>query len=220
MPHDSGDNYLDTRRSGAGYIIMDPATGVGSYKIGGGENGSEKTLDYQFATMMSFSALAGAADGVSRPILSDALTNVRPAAERLAQEIAKFANFVGGAVLVADIVNTLLDTELSLSSKIGRICVSAFGFGVTDMAIGALATTIVTPIGFVAGIGLAILTAAFVATLTIVLLDFDAIYFSYLNRRTFRQSFCARLFGNSITVWQASRVSRLDQFSVKGLSCA
>ncbi|MCU7849529.1 MAG: hypothetical protein KZQ89_16370 [Candidatus Thiodiazotropha sp. (ex Lucinoma kastoroae)] len=48
--------------SGAGYIILDPDTGAGAYKISGGTYGSNDS-DPMFALGLSLAALSGAADG-------------------------------------------------------------------------------------------------------------------------------------------------------------
>jgi len=49
---------------------------------------------------------------------------------RMATKIARAGQFLGGAALVVDIVSVLATDSLSFASKVGRIAVVMFGFGV------------------------------------------------------------------------------------------
>lgn len=165
---------------GAGYIVLDPVTGNGAYKISGGANGGGNH-DFAFALSLSLATLGSALESFSKEMAETKLPLHKDLARHLlAEKIALAGKFLGGAALAADIYFALTDDSLSLSSKAGRIVVAIFGFHVASIGAAVIATTFASPI--VA----AIIAAFFVATLTIVLADFSVIYLSS-NFRSWRR---------------------------------
>ncbi len=170
------DNISVPGWTGAGYILFDPQKGDGAYKIAGGVNGGGNH-DFAFALSLGLATLGSALESFSKEMAETKLPMHKDLARHLlAEKIALAGKFLGGAALVSDIYFALADDSLSLSSKVGRIAVAMFGFGVASIGAAAIATAFVSPILA------AIIAAFFVATLTIVLADFSVIYFSSILR--------------------------------------
>lgn len=156
---------------GAGYIVLDPDTGAGAYMISGGANGGGNH-DGLLALSLSMATLGSAAEAYAKELAEDKMPLYKDLArQRFAEKIALAGKFLGGAALAVDILEALTNDSLSVSSKVGRIAVAMFGFGVASVVGAAIATTF-------APVFAAIFAALFVATLTILLADFSLIYFS------------------------------------------
>jgi hypothetical protein len=161
---------------GAGYILFDPQTGDGAFKIGGGMNGGGK-FDPIFALSLSLATLGGTADAYSANLANNNLPLAEELAKyHLAKVIQKAAQFLGSAALFVDIYSVISDSSLSVTNKVGRLSVALFSFGVGTVVGGALAATF-TPLAA------ALIASVFIATLTIVLTDFSLIYFSFYQRK-------------------------------------
>jgi hypothetical protein len=156
---------------GAGYVILDPTTASGAYKISGGKNGGfQQILDgFVFAT----AAALGYVDGKigqhadKAYIFSDQL--------KYLSKLAKASAALGILALLVSVVTILHDNTLSLSQKIGQIAVEALGFGITTYITAAALSLGFFPV-FVA-----ILVAI---TMTLALTLIKAIYFSSLRIRS------------------------------------
>jgi len=156
---------------GAGYVILDPTTASGAYKISGGKNGGfQQILDgFVFAT----AAALGYVDGKigqhadKAYIFSDQL--------KYLSKLAKASAALGVLALLVSVIYILKDETLSLSQKIGQIAVEALGFGITTYITAAALSLGFFPV-FVA-----ILVAI---TMTLALALIKAMYFSSLRIRS------------------------------------
>lgn len=168
--------------SGAGYIILDPETGAGAYKIAGGGNGSSDS-DPMFALGLSLAALSGAADGYADELLGDNLPFDDDWKKiQMAKRLSIASKFLGGAALFIDIYNALdgLNEPNGLYNVIGKLSIAIFGFAVGNVAVGVISATFFP-------LAAALIAAVFVATLAIVLADFALIYYSYIQRMLFNR---------------------------------
>jgi hypothetical protein len=173
--------------SGAGYIITDPVTGAGAFKIAGGGNGgflewlSSINLLAIFTMFLTISG--GAIDGFIGSAASDL-----PLAQDLKNAlIAKWfepvGKWIGGISLLLDIGLTLGDEKLDVADKVGRISVALLSYyvgGIIGTAIGA---------AFLPGaaVGAAIAAVVFSVAFALVLNQFSEIYFSFLFERQKRR---------------------------------
>jgi hypothetical protein len=161
--------------TGAGYIITDPVKGDGAYRIAGGGNGGAFD-DLILGISFFITTISGAIDG----FVSSAAENL-PLPEDLnkallAKKLEPLGKYLGGLSLLSDIITTLFDKNLDISSKVGRISVALFGFGIGSLAGVAIGAAF-------APVAAAIIASVFAITLTLVLLDFNEIYFSLLIER-------------------------------------
>ena len=163
--------------SGAGYIITDPDTGAGAYKIAGGGNGGFFD-NIIFGLSMLFATIGGAIDGFVASA-SDDLPFAADLEKALwAKKLEPLGKFLGSLTLLFDIAMTL-DQDIDITDKIGRISVALLGFGIGSV-VGAAIGAAFLPLAAT------IFTAFFAITLTIVLVDFSEIYFSLLFDRRFK----------------------------------
>lgn len=162
--------------TGAGYILLDPQTGHGAYKITGGKNGNN-TFDPFFAASMAFATIGAILDGYSADTIKNPPVGWDLSKYRWAQKFAKWAKVLGAAALLVDIFSVVADDSVQGWDVLGRIAIAMFGFGVGLKAGAVVATIILNPIAA------AIVTAAFMAVLTLYLVDFNLRYYSWLRRK-------------------------------------
>ena len=159
--------------SGAGYIIFDPVTGGGAYKISGGGNGGEIDLGN---IGLALGIMAGGLDGFAEKLVNEGL----PYDEdlpliKIAKVISKVAAALGAAAVFLDIYNALEGLEngsVSPYKILGKLSVVLFGF-----AVGKVSVTGVAAVFFPVTAG--IVSAIVIASLGLLLAEFTAIYFSY-----------------------------------------
>jgi hypothetical protein len=166
--------------SGSGYILLDPITGAGAYKISGGGNGGFQ----QAADGMTI--MAAGASGYLEGRTGNYVGRDFWFSERL-KYMARVGNgvqalgYVGFALSVMQIMT---DDQLSSTDKLLRICTEMLFFGITNYLTGALAAAMAAPIGTVAlPLVLSVALAAAVAVaMAYALLTIKLIYFAGLRR--------------------------------------
>lgn len=166
--------------SGSGYVIFDPVTGSGAYKITGGQNGGVQ----QVADGITLAA-AGASGYLDTTVGRYAGRDFW-LSERL-KYLSKMGNAASALGYVGFGISALMiwtDTTLSTSEKILRTCTEMLFFGVTAYITGSLAAAIAAPIGAVAlplVLGVA-LSVAVTLAMTYALLAINLIYFARAGR--------------------------------------
>jgi len=99
--------------TGAGYIILDPLTGDGAYKIAGGENGGQ----IADLILLGIAGLLALAEGLIGPTF----TSIFSAEMQYLSTLSGIAKFLGVLALMAAIFNTVTNPNLSTSSQVGQI---------------------------------------------------------------------------------------------------
>ena len=149
---------------GAGYIILDPETGSGAYKISGNANGSAQKLTDEFALLGAYASgyVSGAIGkyGSQQYWFSDKLKYL----SRLAKEF----NVLSVVALLASLFQIATDSSLSTFNKFGQISVQLAAYMITNMITEAIAASVVMPLGvaLVLTILISVAIAAFVTYLT------------------------------------------------------
>jgi len=163
--------------TGAGYVILDPETNVGAWKIGGGANGGFQTLQdfllFLIAGVLGYSDAATVQFLGQDYIFSDRL--------RYLSKLGKASQYVGYAALILSILSVYKSNSLNFYQKIGQISTTLLGFGITSYLISAIVLA--------AGSGgLAILLGVTVAlSLSVIMTTINALYFSALNSYFYRR---------------------------------
>jgi hypothetical protein len=158
---------------GAGYVILDPDTGAGAWKIGGGTNGGS----LPFLMSLLLASFGGFFEGLSGELAEDDLPLAKAKSVRqwkIARVVSSVGKLLGAVGLVIDIVASAVDNSLSLTDKIGRIFVAFLGYSLSTWLIAGVVAT------FTAGVA-AIIAPLLAVTVGIVLADFAAIYFSTIR---------------------------------------
>jgi hypothetical protein len=154
-----------------GYILLDPNTGAGAYRIGGGENGNETKGD-----LLTFgvAAVLGAVDGniSSRLPPWDARNSLSSTLRQLAKE-ARFAKAAGYLGLGISILAALLDDSLSIADKIGQVSMALLGFGIASYVTAAVAAASAIPI-----IAVIMITVLVAVALAVAITYINSVYFS------------------------------------------
>jgi len=169
--------------SGAGYIILDPETNVGAWKIGGGLNGSVIDALNNFLYMIA--AVTGFADGRSDVLKNRVSLMFRDLSEntKAAERLSNQSKVLGSLGLLLAIILAAVDQRISGFDKLGQASTAVLGFGITAK-IGAL---VAGSIGFpiVAAIAITVISVS----IALLMVEFNSIYFSklfFMNpRRTF-----------------------------------
>lgn len=155
---------------GSGYLLIDPETGAGAYKIAGGANGG---------VIMTFLAgVLGALDGLTRPGANNGKPSWDGGYKKLWQG-AQWAKFLGAAALIAEAWLALTDDGLSWTDKLGRIFGAMFAFAATSIVVGLA-------FGFGGVVFAAIVGLIFAVLISYLMSWFYDIYFSsaFGNRNT------------------------------------
>jgi hypothetical protein len=134
----------------AGYIIMDPQTGIGAYKIGGGMNGSEFTEDgarkfNKFVNVMStiWDAMATLYESGAKKYAADALKDI----VRVLGKISIFAGLVGIIANVIDLAATCNQyAAMAFSFIMVAVGIATIGLSLLSGGAGLLVGIIVSPL--------------------------------------------------------------------------
>ncbi|HMN43126.1 MAG TPA: transglutaminase-like domain-containing protein [Povalibacter sp.] len=167
--------------TGSGYLLIDPSTGAGAYKISGGMNGG-----FQQASDAITIAAAGAS-GFLEGRTANYVGRDFWYSERM-KYLARVGNATQALGYVGFALNAMTiwsDDTLSTSEKILRVCTEMLFFGITNYLTGAVAAAIAAPIGTVAiplVVGVAIAAAVSVA-MAAALLTIKLMYFTALRFR-------------------------------------
>ncbi len=163
--------------SGAGYLLLDLNTGAGSYKISGGGNGSDLSID-DFALFLTSAALAEVDSQVGqvsknagRLLFADRLFNYF-------EKVKGASSAVGlWAVLISSLPAVFSDAPVE--DKVGAVSANIFGFYATNYVIGAL---IGSSFGILATVLLSVFFAIFMAILISALISVQ-FSLNFNNRR-------------------------------------
>ncbi|WP_133245444.1 hypothetical protein [Pelagibaculum spongiae] len=156
--HEKEINYFGW--SGSGYIIENPETGSGAYKITGGANGAA-LINYLYG-MIAF--LLGAADGYTGKFAKYADAWWSEKIKKL-QSAAKLAKVAGVFGLLVGFTSIAL-SEHSLESKIGLAVISVVAFAITLEVVALVVAAISSSaIAFLIGGAVAAIIAVFANTL-------------------------------------------------------
>jgi hypothetical protein len=122
--------------SGVGYIIIDPATGDGAYKISGGADGGAKQLEDSFQLLVA--GALGLVDGSIDHLMEEARNSwAYMTLDDLSNN--KFASeALGRLALAIAAVTILLNSSLSGSQKLGQVSVKFLGYGLTSLLTDAV----------------------------------------------------------------------------------
>lgn len=146
----SQNNIQSNGWTGVGYIITDPSTGTGAYKISGGHNGGRKVWD---GVLSGFS---GMLDGLLKTYRQpNAMFG--PDSERLrANQFNAIAKILNVITLIKNIVDILNDGQLSTTQKVVKIALTAAST-IATLELGAFAATLLGP-AFINPVGAVILS--------------------------------------------------------------
>jgi hypothetical protein len=147
---------------GSGYLLIDPETGAGAYKIAGGANGG--------VIMTLVAGVLGVLDGLTR-VGSGGSAPIFPGAYRDLWKNAKWAKFLGWAALAVEAWTTLGNNDLSWSDKLGRLAGAMFAFGATSAVVGLA-------FGFAGIVFAAIVGLMFAVFISVLMNQFYSLYFS------------------------------------------
>ena len=147
--------------SGGGYIIFDPITGDGAYKIGGGQNGAAQVISDGVTTATA--GALGYANGKVGQYVGQ--TFWFSEAKIYDTKLANVTNILGYVALAVSAYLIIQNDQLNTSQKIGQICLSMLTFSMGAYLTSALiATTLILPVilflSVVLAIALSILTVA------------------------------------------------------------
>jgi len=113
---------------GSGYLLIDPETGAGAYKIAGGANGGE-LLTIVSALLGYLGGITMTGDSGGPQTLSKRLTGLAKA--------AKYTSILGVIALAVEAIEVLSDGNVNWSGKLGRLSGAMFAFAATTYVIGA-----------------------------------------------------------------------------------
>jgi hypothetical protein len=166
--------------TGVGYIIRDPVTGDGAYKISGGANGSSKAMVDNLMTLVA--GILGFVDGnIGRYkdgsyIFSDTLIRL--------QSLAKSSFIVGIVALIQSLSSILTNHKLSGSQQLGQISLEFLGFGLSAYVGGVIAGLTIAggvfALPVVLGVALTVVTSVL---FSIAIQMLEELYFTFLRRR-------------------------------------
>lgn len=167
--------------TGAGYILFDPETGSGAFKIGGGMNGGQYHIDLNapdVATNASimFSIVSAGLAGYADSAISDLPDMSLIRQHRLGEVFKSAARAIGLAGIALSVTAIAFDDRLALSDKIGQFFVTILGALIAHVVGGAIGAA------FFPGSALAI-AIAFNLFLSFFLIEFVSIYLSSINRK-------------------------------------
>jgi hypothetical protein len=141
--------------TGNGYVILDPVTGSGTYKIDGGSNGADV-----FTTLLA--GASGYLDGLTR--FKDHWFNAGNAAT-----YAKVSAFLTVFAAIFTVVNIVNDPSISVTQKIAQIIINIGGaiamLGISEAIMGTALLAVSNPIL------LGILIATIAITLSIIVME-------------------------------------------------
>ncbi len=157
-------------RPSAGYMVLDPKTGAGGYLIAGGENGG--FLSVIVAAMLGFLGGITTSGQSGQPMFSERL-------KALARQ-ARYVSILGVISLLIDVLSTLGDDTLSVSSKIGRFSTAIFAYASTSLVTLAAFSVLGGPVAA------AIVGLIFASMITALLISFNSRYFSVVTYRSIR----------------------------------
>ena len=157
-------------RPSAGYMVIDPETGAGGYLIAGGENGG--FLSVIVAAMLGFLGGITTSGQSGQPMFSERL-------KALARQ-ARYVSILGVISLLIDVLSTLGDDTLSVSSKIGRFSTAIFAYASTSLVTLAAFSVLGGPVAA------AIVGLLFASMITALLISFNSRYFSVVTYRSIR----------------------------------
>lgn len=167
--------------TGAGYIIFDPTTGDGAYKIGGGANGTAEKVANAFSILAA--GALGYVDGAighladERILFSDTLLHL--------QFLAKLSSILGVVSLGVSVISILGNSSLNAYQKLGQVSSEFLFFGITSYV-----TSAVTTAAFAAGAALLwpiLFAVIFAVAMAMALLIIEGTYFSDIYRRSTRR---------------------------------
>jgi Transglutaminase-like superfamily len=166
--------------TGVGYIIRDPVTGDGAYKISGGANGSSKAMVDNLMTLVA--GILGFVDGnIGRYkdgsyIFSDTLIRL--------QSLAKSSFIVGIVALIQSLSSILTNDKLSGSQQLGQVSLEFLGFGLSAYVGGVIAGLTIAggalALPVVLGVALTVVTSVL---FSIAIQMLEELYFTFLRRR-------------------------------------
>ena len=169
--------------SGAGYILFDPDTGSGAYKISGGMNGGilfESPIDNlpiptvdQMFTFFSF--LGAGLSGFSESVL-DSYPGISDKKFKLALLFENMAKIVGASALAYTIGNIALDENLTTTDKIFQVVMTLLAYKLSE-ALGGFAGKYLFPGTSVAA------SLIFSFLITILTIEISTTLFTYIDRK-------------------------------------
>jgi hypothetical protein len=158
--------------TGEGYILLDPITGDGAYKITGGSNGGDFPWDdlFTFITAAALGYIDGKIGRLAGEsfIFSDQL--------KYLSSLARVAQVVGVVALLVALSSILLNDQLSVSQTIGQLSLEVLGFAITAYITQAIGLLFIPPFAILGAILVAVTMAVAIAYL-------KAVYFSYWRNR-------------------------------------
>jgi hypothetical protein len=162
---------------GVGYIINDPTTGAGAYKIAGGFNGSNMPWDDIGA---GFGAML---DALLKHYRNPDST-FGPDGERAFARFGKaMADILSVAVLIKDIIETLENDRLNTAQKIAKIIGAAATAIAATLIAPAVAVLFANPVGAViVAMVLVVLVSILIDLLISWIIDQLAIYWKFRKR--------------------------------------
>jgi hypothetical protein len=158
-----------TKWSGSGYIIFDPATGEGAYKITGGANGGAAGLDEDTVTnslSVMAAGLMGWVDGFAQRLLKQPVMLLSEV--KYGEKLERISTRVGIFALLVALYAIGVDDEKPLDEKIMTASIELLAFAVSSYITSAIAS-----VGFLAAnpIFWSVLAAILVSIIVIAIED-------------------------------------------------
>lgn len=162
--------------SGAGYVIFDPISGGGAYKITGGRNGGFQLVIDTF--VFNTAAALGYVDGKIGHLAGE--TFIFSDRLKYLSKLAKTSQALGAISLLVSIALIFANDQLNPAQKLGQIAMTMLGFGIVASVTASAAVLLGG--GFLAA-AIGILVAV---TMAVAVGLINAIYFSHLRFRSNR----------------------------------
>jgi hypothetical protein len=128
---------------GAGYIILDPETGSGAYKINGNANGSAQKITDEFALLGAY------ASGYVSGAIGKYANQTYWFSQRLQylSRLAKEFNVLSQVALLASLFQIATDDSLSTFDKFGQISLQLAAYMMINFITEAIVASTVMPLG-------------------------------------------------------------------------